>query len=188
MSLASENARLMKTRAGLTPGTALAMPPAALDKALLKTARVLAYAGAAALAAMLLLICANIVLRPVGGGIRGAAELGGYICALALGLSLPLSQLSGAHIEAGLRNRSLPRRARLILDMLTSLACAAILAAIAREIYEVALYSLDMGDYIDGFEFSCFPMALALALGLLLQGAVFARGLIKLSAPGGAKS
>ncbi len=181
MSLARESSRLAeKTEADLVLAAKLAAPLSVLDKALLKSARLLAWAGAAALAVMLLIICANIVLRPLGGSIRGAAELGGYICALGLGLSLPLSQISGEHIGAGLWNRMLPKRMRLIMDALVNLACAALLAALAREIYGVAVYATEMGDYIDGFEFSYFPMALALALGLLLQGAVFARSLLEI--------
>lgn len=156
------------------------MSGAVLDKAFTQGARLLAYAGAAALALLLLLICANIALRPIGGGIRGTAELGGYVCALALGLSLPFSQLSGAHIRAGLWNHALPRRVRLLMDMLVNLLCAAALGVAALEIYGVAEYALDMGEYIDGFEFSYFFMAVALALGLLLQGMAFLRSLIKL--------
>lgn len=166
------------------PDRHVARPFSDLDGLLLKLARLLAWAGAAALAALLLLICANIALRPLDGGLRGSAELGGYICALALGLSLPFSQLCGAHVGAGLWNPRLPRRLRLLLELAANLACAAALAVIAREIYGVAEYAREMGDYIDGFEFSYFPMALGLALGLLLQGVIFLRGLIRLCAPG----
>lgn len=159
------------------------------DKTLLRTSRILAVLGAAALALMLLLICANIVMRPFGESIRGTAELGGYICALALGLSMPFSQLGGAHIGAGLWNRSLPKRVRFVMDVLVNLGCAFVLALAAYEIFGVALYGLEMGDYIDGFEFSYFPMAAALALGLLLQGAVFLRSLVLfLAGPGRAEA
>lgn len=159
----------------------------ALDGAMLKIVRILAYAGAAALAVTLLLVCANIALRPIGGGIRGAAELSGYVCALALGLTLPLSQINGSHIGGGVWNQKLPRPMRLTLDALVNLTCAALLIISGCEIYGVALYGLEMGDYIDGFEFSYFPMALALSLGLFLQGAAFIRNLAPLFARGGEK-
>lgn len=151
------------------------------EKILLKLSKLLAYAGAAALALILAVTCANILLRPFGGTIRGAAELGGYLCALALGLCLPLSQMTGAHISAGLWNHRLPRALRLFMELLVSAACTAILVFAAREIYGVADYAMEMGEYIDGFEFSYFPMALALALGLLLQGVIFAHGFVRLA-------
>lgn len=150
------------------------------DQVLLRLSKLLAYAGAAALFVILVLICANIVLRPFGGTIRGTAEMGGYLCALALGLCMPLSQLAGSHISGGLWNRHLPKSLRLVMEALVSAACCAVLLLAAREIGGVGAYALEAEEYIDGFEISYFSMAAALAVGLLLQGVIFAQSLLKL--------
>lgn len=150
------------------------------DKVLLRISRLLAYAGAVALFIILLLSCANIVLRPFGETIRGTAEMGGYLCALALGLCMPLSQLTGAHISGGLWNKHLPQSVRVIMETLVSAACCAALLLAAREIGGVAAYALEAEEHIDGFRISYFPMAVALGIGLSVQGVIFVQSLLKL--------
>lgn len=133
----------------------------------------LAGAGGLVLLLMLGLVCANIVLRPLNGGIRGTMELSGYLCALAVGLCMPAAQLAGSHIAAGLWTGSLPRAARHAQRALCSLFCACLLAGAGVEILGVAEYADMMGEYLDGFDFSCAVMALGLALGLFAHAAIF---------------
>ncbi len=60
-------------------------------------------AGCACIVAMLVLTLINIALRAcLGISLRYAAELSGCLCAAGAGLCLPLTQLRGGHIEAGL--------------------------------------------------------------------------------------
>ncbi|MCL1939456.1 MAG: TRAP transporter small permease [Desulfovibrionaceae bacterium] len=133
----------------------------------------LAGAGGCIFLVMLGVICANIILRPLDGGIRGALELSGYLCALAVGLCMPAAQLAGSHIAAGLWVSALPRLARQIQRILCGLFCAFLLGAAGNEILGVAAYAHDMGEYIDGFDFSYAFMALGLASGLFLQSIIF---------------
>ena len=138
----------------------------------------LAGAGGVALLLMLLLVSANIALRPMNGGIRGTMELSGYLCALAVGLCMPAAQLAGSHIAAGLWAHSLPRGVLHAQRALCSLFAACLLAAAGVEIAGVAEYADVMGEYIDGFDFSYALMALGLSLGLFTHAAIFLHALL----------
>lgn len=133
-----------------------------------------ASAGGLAMLAMLAVVSANIVLRPFGGSVRGTVEISGYLCALAVGLCMPAAQTVGSHIAAGVWVSSLPRPVRLFQKALSSLICAALLAPVARELFGIAAYARDMGEYIEGFDISYYAMAVGFAFGVTLHAAVFA--------------
>lgn len=147
-------------------------------RALRAASLLLAGAGGVTLLSMLLLVCANIVLRPLNGGVRGTMELSGYLCALAVGLCMPAAQLAGSHIAAGLWAHRLPRRALHVQRALCSLFAACLLAAAGMEIVGVAEYADMMGEYIDGFDFSYALPAVGLALGLFTHAAIFLHALL----------
>lgn len=144
-----------------------------IEKLLRLLSRLASIIGCAALLAMLALVCANIAMRPFGGGIRGTVEMSGYLCALAVGLCLPAAQLAGSHISAGLWLRIFPPRFRLAQQALISLVCAGLLLAVGRELLALAEYTRESGEYIDGFDFSYFGMILGMAIGVALHGLVF---------------
>ena len=155
-------------------------------RALRSCSLALAGVGGLALLLMLGLVCANIALRPLNGGIRGTMELSGYLCALAVGLCMPAAQLAGSHIAAGWWTGSLPGAARHAQRALCSLFCACLLAGAGVEILGVAEYADIMGEYIDGFDFSYAVMALGLALGLFAHAAIFIHETVSaLFLPGG---
>lgn len=134
----------------------------------------MATLGGLSLAALLLLVCANIAMRPFGPGIRGTVEMSGYLCALAVGLCMPAAQLAGSHIRAGLWADLLPARLNLLLAALCNLICAWLLALAGLELYSIAEYAREMDEYIDGFDFSYFAMALGFALGVFSHAMLFA--------------
>lgn len=136
-----------------------------------------AYAAAAVggvvMLAMLGIVGANIVMRPLGGSIRGAVEISGYLCALAVGLCMPSAQAVGSHIAAGLWASSLPRGLRRIEKAACNLMCAGLLALTARELFAVADYAVEAGEYIEGFDISYYGMALGFAFGIALHAVLF---------------
>lgn len=132
-----------------------------------------AVIGGLAMLSMLGVVTANIVMRPFGGTIRGTVEVSGYLCALAVGLCMPAAQTVGSHIAAGVWVPSLPRIVRLAQKAASSLISAALLALVARELFAIAAYAHDMGEYIEGFDISYYGMALGFAAGVGLHAVIF---------------
>lgn len=140
--------------------------------------------GGAVMLAMLCVITANIALRPFGGSIRGTVEISGYLCALAVGLCMPAAQLAGSHISAGLWASSLPRRVRQAQKAACNALCAGLLLLVSRELFGLAEYARDMGEYIEGFNISYYPMAVGFAFGIGLHALLFLQAVILTFTPG----
>lgn len=138
----------------------------------------MACAGGAVMLLMLVLVCANIVIRPFGESIRGTFEMSGYLCALAVGLCMPAAQLSGSHIAAGVWADALPAFLQKAQAPLCNLLCAALLFLVARNLLLVADYAFVMEEYIDGFSFSYGGMALGFCLGIGLHALLFIHALL----------
>ncbi len=143
------------------------------EKWLRRAAFAAAAAGGSAMLFMLGVVLANIVLRPFGWSIRGSVEISGYLCALAVGLCMPAAQMAGSHIAAGVWASSMPRLVRLAQRGIGSLICAVLLALAASELFGIAGYANDMGEYIDGFDISYAGMALGFAFGIALHAVMF---------------
>lgn len=142
-----------------------------------------AVVGGVAMVVMLCIITANIVLRPFGESVRGTVEVSGYLCALAVGLCLPAAQRAGSHISAGLWVSSLPRFVRQLQNAAGSAVCAGLLLLAARELFSIAEYAHDMGEYIEGFDISYAFMAVGFAFGAALHAALFLASLGRMCLP-----
>ena len=167
-------------RLARTPGQGLARFLAVSEGFLRKASFAMAACGVLAMLAMLALVCANIGMRPFGASLRGSVEISGYLCALAVGLAMPGAQLAGSHISVGLLAHKLPRSVRMVQTALCSLAALLLLGLAGREILAIAEYARDMGEYVEGFGISYYPMAAGLAAGLLLHALLFAHSLLSL--------
>ena len=154
------------------------------EKGLRYAALAAAGIGCLAMLVMLGIVSTNIALRPFGYPLRGTAEISGYICALAVGLCMPAAQLAGSHIAGGVWTSSFPRAAQLLQKSICSLLCMALLAFTARELYGIAEYAQEMGEYIDGFNIPYYGMTLGLALGIALHAAIFAHTALRSIIPG----
>lgn len=142
-----------------------------------------AAVGGAVLLVMLCAVAANIALRPFIGGVRGALEISGYLCALAVGLCMPVAQIAGSHIASGIWADTLPRRGRWLQETAGSVLCAFLLAVAARELLGIAAYADDMGEYIEGFNFSYSFMAAGFAFGAALHAAIFLHAALRALLP-----
>jgi TRAP-type C4-dicarboxylate transport system permease small subunit len=144
-----------------------------------------AAAGGFAMLVMFGVIAANIALRPFGASLRGTVEISGYLCALAVGLCMPAAQAAGSHIAAGIWASSLPRPVRLLQKGASGLICSSLLALVARELFGIAEYAREMGEYIEGVGVSSWGMAAGLALGASLHAAIFAHAALRAVFPAG---
>jgi len=155
----------------------------AVETWLRRAAYAAAAIGGATMILMLLLVTANMVLRPFGGTVRGAVEACGYLCALAIGLCMPAAQMAGSHITAGLWVSSLPGFAQQAQKCAGSLLCAILLVLVGRELFDIAAYALDSGETLEGFGISCCVMAAGFGLGIALHAALFLHALARVFVP-----
>lgn len=144
------------------------------ERAIRRLSVCLAAVGVLLMLTMLVMICANISLRPFGSGIRGTVEAGGYLCALAVGLCMPGAQFAGSHISVGLRENRLPVVLRRLQEFVVNGVSALLLFFAGREVLSIAEYSRDMGEYIEGFNIPYYAMAAGLAAGLFVHALIFA--------------
>lgn len=155
------------------------------DRALRLAAGLSAGLGGCFLLLMLGVTCAGIVMRGLGGNLNGAVEIAGCLCALAVGLCLPAAQYAGSHVEVGVMAERLPKAARTAMRAPVNLACAAVLLLMAVELRELASYTVDIGETIEGFPFSSACMTLGLALGATLHAGIFILELLRAVLPAG---
>ena len=139
--------------------------------------------GGAAMIVMLVLVAANMALRPFGGTVRGTVEAGGYLCALGIGLCMPAAQMAGSHIAAGLWVSSLPGFAQTAQKIAGSLLCASLLVLVCRELFDIAAYAFESGETMEGFGISCCAMAAGFGLGIALHAALFLHALARVFFP-----
>lgn len=90
----------------------------------------LKWVGAASVAAMMFLTCADVVMRAAGRPITGAVELVGFLAALALACSLPYTHVVRGHVGVDMLLRRLPRRIQRLVRLTTSMIAATLFAVI----------------------------------------------------------
>ena len=150
------------------------------DSVMRKLTFILACIGALLLFLLLVMVCANIIMRPLGHGIRGTVEMSGFLCAIAVGLCLPAAQVAGSHICAGFWADRQPRFLREIQEPLVSLFCAVLLGLAGKELLMVAEFSYFMGEYVDGFKLPVWGMIVGLALGVVGHSLCFVHGFLRI--------
>ena len=149
------------------------------EKYLRYAALAAAAVGGLAMLVMLGIVSTNIAMRFFGGTLRGASEISGYLCALAVGLCMPAAQAAGSHIAGGVWTSSFPQAAQRFQKCASSLLCMALLFLVARELYSLAEYSRDMGEYIDGFNIPYYGMTFGFAAGIVLHATIFAQAALR---------
>lgn len=152
-----------------------------LNRLLLDTSRAMFAAGGVLLALMLVITLTNILARGLFGySFRGVVEISGFLCAAAIGLSLPLAQIRGCHVAAGLLEERLPAAWIRAQQALTAAACVFFLGVTATEMVSLGLFVLDVDERIDGWNFSYYGLVFALAAGCVVQALVLVAELIRL--------
>lgn len=141
----------------------------------------LAHVAFLAFLLLICLVCANAGARAFGLPLRGAVESSGLMGAVTASLALGLAQVHHNHITGGVALRMLPRGVRRGLYLLSCVLGAVFFAAAAWEIFDMALFTLEIGETVDGVG-SLYPWIImltvpgfagqAIILVLLMIGAV----------------
>lgn len=136
-----------------------------------KTSDLLAVLGGAAAILLLAIVCLNAFGRLVDFPIRGAVETCGLLGALTGTMALPFAQFGGHHPLGGVMAERLPFFFRHSLYLLSQALCCAFFLFCAYEVYDTALFALEMGEEVDGvgaaypyIVFACVPGFLGEAL------------------------
>ncbi len=81
----------------------------------------LKWIGAFSIAGMMLLTCADVVMRAAGRPIWGAVEVAGFLATIALACALPFTHVMRGHVGVDMVVRHLPERLQAVVDLITGL-------------------------------------------------------------------
>jgi TRAP-type C4-dicarboxylate transport system permease small subunit len=122
----------------------------------------------AAVVVMMLLTCADVLLRLLRHPIPGTYELVGYLGTVIISFSLALTSLSKGHIAVEILMEKLPRRAQAGIEAVTSLIGATLFGLIA---WQSLIYGADMrqsGEVSVTLTMPIYPFIYGIAAGSTL--------------------
>ncbi|VEN72885.1 conserved membrane hypothetical protein [Candidatus Desulfarcum epimagneticum] len=97
--------------------------------------------GAFSIAAMMLLTCADVIMRAFGRPIEGAVEISGFLATVALACAMPHTHREKGHVGVDMVMRRLPGRIRAAVDVKTGILSAIVFGVISRQSF---LYAGDL--------------------------------------------
>jgi TRAP-type C4-dicarboxylate transport system permease small subunit len=146
--------------------------------------RLLILVAGIALAAMVVLTCANIFMRAVSAPIRGTFELMGFFGALVASLSLGYTQLHRGHIAVDVLIQRFPSRVQKILTSANSAVCALFFGVVAWQVAEKASVLRVTGEVTETLRIAYYPFTYGTALGCAFLALVFIQQLTESVGPG----
>lgn len=157
---------------------------ARLDRLRAVLNKALAYVGGVSLLLMVLLSCANIVLRSVWLPITGTFELMGFLGALVAALALGYTQLSKGHIAVTFLEGKLPRGFERACDVLANLLGLVFFVLAALEVGRLGRFLVLRGEYSETLAVPYYPVVFAVALACLIMALTMFVDLLASLAPG----
>lgn len=143
-----------------------------LDAFSQRMSRWLAALAGLFLVAMMLLACANMVLRAFKMPVQGTFELMGFLGAVATAFSLAYAQTNKAHISVGLLMKHFPRKVRAAMDAGMSLISCAFFVLAGAETGKWAAFLVNTGELSETLRIIYHPFVFATALGCLAMAFV----------------
>ncbi|QJB56630.1 TRAP transporter small permease [Pseudodesulfovibrio sp. zrk46] len=137
----------------------------ALDKLSELVAKVLTALAGLFLVAMMVLACANVVLRAVWAPIQGTFELMGFMGAVVAAFSLAFAQRRKSHIAVGILLGRFPAIIRRLADAGTSLLSCGFFALCGMETYKWAAFLVQTGELSETLQIVYHPFVFAAAAG-----------------------
>lgn len=147
--------------------------------------KILVSIAAAFLLAMLLLTCANIVMRKFGVPIPGTFELTGLFGAIVGTAALGYTQKKKENIAVDIVVNHFPKKLKLIAAIINDTACAAFSSLAAWQITKIGLRHIASGEVTETLRIIAYPFIFMTAAGFAALGFVFIIDLLKNFAPKG---
>lgn len=130
-----------------------------------RIARALTFLAGLFLVAMMVLACANMVLRAFWAPLNGTFELMGFMGAVVAAFSLAFAQRQKSHIAVGIILKHFPPAVRRMADAATStLSCGFFLIA-GLETYKWASFLVETGEISETLRIVYHPFVFATAAG-----------------------
>lgn len=136
-----------------------------LDKLSGLVAKTLTTLAGVFLVAMMLLACANMVLRAVWVPVQGTFELMGFLGAVVAAFSLAFAQRQKSHIAVGILLKRFPMIIRRLADAVTSLASCTFFSLCGLETYKWAGFLVQTGELSETLQIVYHPFVLAASAG-----------------------
>lgn len=150
-----------------------------LDKIDFLMRKVLVSIGAASLLIILLLTCANIVMRKFGMPIQGTFELTGLFGAIVAAAILGYTQKKKENIAVDILVNYFPKSLRKMAAILNDSACAAFSILAAWQIWKIGMRQLSSGEVTETLRIIPYPFVFVTAIGFAALALVFIIDLLK---------
>ena len=157
-----------------------------IQKPLIKLSQGFNIIAGTSIVAMMLVTCADVVLRLFRRPVPGAYEVIGFLCAVVVSFSLADTSLKKGHIAVEILVEKLPRRAQTVIEAVVALLGSALFALLA---WQSALYAADLkfsGEVSVTLTMPIYPVVYGLGAGsallclvLLAEGVQAARKVVK---------
>ena len=123
------------------------------------------WVSAAAVIFIMLLTCADVVMRLFGSPIPGTYELVGYLGSVIISFGMARTSIERGHIAVNLLVDRLPPRAQTIIEGVGNIAAAFLFGALAWQSQIYARDILETGDVSLTLGMPTWPFVLGLATG-----------------------
>ena len=131
------------------------------------------------LGGMILLTCANVLLRLVWVPVAGTFELMGYFGAVLTAFALGYTQIRRGHIAVDIVVLGFSKGAQRVLNSVNSLICMAFFAVVAWQIARYATTLLTTGEVTETLRIIYYPFTYCVALGCATLSLVFLTDFLK---------
>ena len=133
-----------------------------------KLVNIMNYLAALSIIAMMLLTCADVVLRLFKHPILGAYELVGLFGALTIAFAIPATTLSKGHVAVDFMVEKLPPSAQKIFSIIANLMSLSLFALIAWQSFLYAETLRSTGEVTLSLQMPFYPIVYAISAASLL--------------------
>ncbi|HHC24172.1 MAG TPA: TRAP transporter small permease [Desulfobacterales bacterium] len=151
----------------------------ALDKITQFLNQVLLWIAGCFLVGMIVLTCANILLRIIWEPIRGTFELMGFFGAVVTAFALGYTQIRRGHIAVDVLINTFSEKTREALNLINSIICLLFFGIATWQIAKKATTLLTTGEVTETLRIIYYPFTYAVALGCALTALVFLVDLLR---------
>jgi TRAP-type C4-dicarboxylate transport system permease small subunit len=128
---------------------------------------------------MIVLTCANIVLRLVWVPLSGTFELMGYFGAVATAFALGYTQIKRGHVAVDIVVQRFSRKTRKALSSLNAFICMVFFAVVAWQVSSYGMTLWRTGEVTETLRVVYYPFAFAVAFGCGALSLVFLSDLLR---------
>lgn len=150
-----------------------------LERISSRSNRILVWIGGIFLIAMIVLTCANIILRLVHKPVSGTYELMGFFGAVVAAFALGYTQIQKGHIAVDVLVQSFSSKVRRGLTGINSLLCFLFSVLCAWQLAKKAGVLWRTGEVTETLQVIYYPFTYAVAFGCALLALVFIADLFK---------